>query len=61
MESIKDKVAIIWMGTSQFGELWGKSADDLIIDADSFGDRPLVIDDGKFNSTAIQVRIRLDG
>ena len=33
MESIKDKVAIIGMGTSQFGELWEKSADDLIIDA----------------------------
>jgi acetyl-CoA C-acetyltransferase len=33
VESIKDKVAIIGMGTSQFGELWDKSVDDLIIDA----------------------------
>ncbi|RLA96189.1 MAG: acetyl-CoA acetyltransferase [Deltaproteobacteria bacterium] len=33
MESIKDKVAIIGMGTTQFGELWDKSVDDLIIDA----------------------------
>jgi acetyl-CoA C-acetyltransferase len=33
MESIKDKVAIIGMGTSQFGELWDQSADDLMVDA----------------------------
>jgi len=33
MESIKDKVAIIGMGTSQFGELWEKSVEDLIVDA----------------------------
>lgn len=33
MESIKDKVAIIGMGTSKFGELWDKDVDDLIIDA----------------------------
>jgi acetyl-CoA C-acetyltransferase len=33
MEGIKDKVAIIGMGTSLFGELWGKSVEDLIIDA----------------------------
>jgi len=32
-ESIKDKVAIIGMGCTKFGELWGKSVDDLIIDA----------------------------
>jgi acetyl-CoA C-acetyltransferase len=32
-ESIKDKVAIVGMGCSQFGELWDKSDDDLIIDA----------------------------
>jgi acetyl-CoA C-acetyltransferase len=30
---IKDKVAIIGMGCTQFGELWDKSEDDLIIDA----------------------------
>jgi len=33
MESIKDKVAIIGVGTSQFGELWDKGVDDLIVDA----------------------------
>jgi acetyl-CoA C-acetyltransferase len=33
MESIKDKVAIVGMGTSQFGELWGKGVEDLIVDA----------------------------
>jgi len=33
MESIKDKVAIIGMGTSQFGELWDQSAEDLMVDA----------------------------
>jgi len=33
MESIKDKVAIIGMGCTKFGENWDKSADDLIIDA----------------------------
>jgi acetyl-CoA C-acetyltransferase len=30
---IRDKVAIIGMGCTKFGELWGKSVDDLIIDA----------------------------
>ncbi len=33
MESIKDKVAIIGMGCSKFGENWDKSADDMIIEA----------------------------
>jgi acetyl-CoA C-acetyltransferase len=33
MESIKDEVAIIGMGCTRFGELWGKSTYDLIIDA----------------------------
>ena len=33
MGTIKDKVAIIGMGCTKFGELWGKSVDDLIIDA----------------------------
>lgn len=33
MESIKDKVAIIGMGCSQFGEMWDKGPDDLIVDA----------------------------
>jgi acetyl-CoA C-acetyltransferase len=33
MESIKDKVAIVGMGCTKFGENWNKSVDDLIIDA----------------------------
>ncbi len=33
MDGIKDKVAIIGMGCSKFGENWEKSADDMIIDA----------------------------
>lgn len=33
MESIKDKVAIIGMGCTRFGENWRKSVDDLIVDA----------------------------
>jgi acetyl-CoA C-acetyltransferase len=33
MGTIKDKVAIIGMGCTKFGELWDKSVDDLITDA----------------------------
>jgi acetyl-CoA C-acetyltransferase len=33
MESIKDKVAIVGMGCTQFGELWDKSPDDLMVEA----------------------------
>jgi len=33
MGTIKDKVAIIGMGCTKFGELWEKSVDDLIVDA----------------------------
>ncbi|MFQ5924473.1 MAG: acetyl-CoA acetyltransferase [Dehalococcoidia bacterium] len=33
MESIRDKVAIIGMGCTKFGELWEKGADDLIVEA----------------------------
>lgn len=33
MESIKDKVAIIGMGCTKFGELWDKSVEDLVVDA----------------------------
>ena len=33
VESIKDRVAIIGMGCVKFGELWGKSGEDLIVDA----------------------------
>jgi len=32
-ESIKDRVAIIGMGCPRFGELWEKSATDLMVDA----------------------------
>lgn len=30
---IADKVAIVGMGCTQFGEMWGSSADDLLVDA----------------------------
>ena len=33
MGTIKDKVAIIGMGCTKFGELWDKGVDDLIVDA----------------------------
>jgi acetyl-CoA C-acetyltransferase len=33
MEGIKDKVAIIGMGCTKFGEIWDKSVSDLMIDA----------------------------
>ena len=33
MESIKDRVAIIGMGCTKFGELWDKSFYDLVVDA----------------------------
>jgi acetyl-CoA C-acetyltransferase len=33
MSGIKDKVAIIGMGCTKFGELWGKSAEDLMVEA----------------------------
>lgn len=33
MGTIKDKIAIIGMGCTKFGERWDKSADDLMIDA----------------------------
>jgi acetyl-CoA C-acetyltransferase len=33
LESIKDKVAIVGMGCTKFGENWDKSLDDMIIDA----------------------------
>src|SRR4030042_2313270 len=32
-ESIKDKVAVIGVGCTKFGELWDKSVSDLIVDA----------------------------
>jgi len=33
MESIKDKVAIVGMGCTKFGELWDKSPEDLMVEA----------------------------
>lgn len=33
MESIKDKVAIVGMGCTKFGEHWDKGVEDLVIDA----------------------------
>jgi acetyl-CoA C-acetyltransferase len=33
MESIKDKVAIVGMGCTKFGERWDASADDMIVEA----------------------------
>ncbi len=33
MDGIKDRVAIIGMGCSKFGENWDKSADDMIVDS----------------------------
>ena len=33
MESIKDRVAIVGMGCVKFGENWGQSLEDMIIDA----------------------------
>ena len=33
MQGIKDKVAIVGMGCTQFGELWDKSHKDLVVDA----------------------------
>ncbi|MSQ33175.1 MAG: acetyl-CoA acetyltransferase [Dehalococcoidia bacterium] len=33
MESIKDKVAIIGIGCTRFGERWDKNAEDLMVDA----------------------------
>ncbi|MGB9847004.1 MAG: acetyl-CoA acetyltransferase, partial [Desulfotomaculales bacterium] len=33
MGGIKDKVAIVGMGCTKFGEHWGKSAEDLMVEA----------------------------
>ena len=46
-ESIKDKVAIVGMGCTRFGEHWDKSADDLIVDAayEAFADAGIGSDD----------------
>ncbi|MDO8473090.1 MAG: beta-ketoacyl synthase N-terminal-like domain-containing protein, partial [Dehalococcoidia bacterium] len=33
MKGIRDRVAVVGMGCTHFGELWSKSADDLMVDA----------------------------
>ncbi|MBU2607904.1 MAG: acetyl-CoA acetyltransferase [Chloroflexi bacterium] len=33
MESIKDKVAVVGMGCTNFGEKWGENADDMAVEA----------------------------
>ncbi|MDP6509628.1 MAG: acetyl-CoA acetyltransferase, partial [Dehalococcoidia bacterium] len=33
MQGIRDRVAIVGMGCTQFGEHWDKSANDLMVDA----------------------------
>ena len=33
MESIKDKIAIVGMGCTNFGEKWGENADDMAVEA----------------------------
>jgi acetyl-CoA C-acetyltransferase len=45
--SIKDRVAIVGMGCTQFGELWNKGPTDLIVDAvnEALGDAGLDIKD----------------
>src|SRR3977135_3414977 len=44
---IKDRVAIVGMGCTQFGERWDKSTDDLLIDSTSeaFGSVGMTKDD----------------
>jgi acetyl-CoA C-acetyltransferase len=46
MGSIKDKVAIIGMGCTKFGELWDKGIDDLIIEStyEALGDAGIELD-----------------
>ncbi len=47
MESIKDRVAIVGMGCVKFGENWGQSLEDMIIDAayEAFEDAGIGPDD----------------
>ncbi len=44
---IKDRVAIVGMGCTPFGEHWGRSADDLLVDAvqECFASTPGITDD----------------
>ena len=46
-EGIRDKVAIVGMGCTRFGELWDKGAPDLIIEAtnEAFEDAGIGIND----------------
>ena len=43
MESIKDKVAIVGMGCTKFGELWDQSPEDLTVDGDLTVNENLII------------------
>ena len=47
VDAVKDKVAIIGMGCTKFGENWNNSAEDMIIDAvdEAFKDAGISIDD----------------
>ena len=47
VDALKDKVAIIGMGCTKFGENWGKSVEDMIIDAsyEAFTDAGISTDD----------------
>ncbi len=72
MESIKDKVAIVGMGCTKFGELWDKSVEDLIIDAayEAFEDAGIEPKDVQaawigtansgFTATSLTVPLKLD-
>ena len=44
---IRDRVAIVGMGCTNFGEHWGRSADDLLIDAtqECFASSPTITRD----------------
>ena len=46
-QGIKDKVAIIGMGCTKFGELWNKSGEDLLIEAfiEAIGDAEIEVKD----------------
>ena len=47
IDAIRDKVAIIGMGCTKFGENWDKSVDDMIIDAvyEAYADANISVDD----------------
>ena len=57
MGDIKDKVAIIGMGCTQFGELWNKGAEDLIVDACSEALEDAGVAIGSDNASRVGVSI----